>query len=406
MREVVVTGIGLVAPGAANPAALAELFARARPAMRSLGQLPGGPWHGGVADADDLEQGLSRAELANLDRTSLLALRAAGQSLDDAGLVGDEALTQAGVYLGCGGGGLLSLEDNLRQMVARGDVRSTCLLRTMANAPTAQLSIRWGLLGPSYTYAVACASSAIAIGEAWRAIACGDADIMLAGGTETPLGEISVKGWAAMRVMARSDQADHPPTCAPFCADRSGMMLGEGAAIFVLEEAGRARRRGARIHARLLGYGAASDASHITAPHPDGQARAIRAALRSAGVPLDEVGYVNAHGTATANGDASECQALQQVFGHRLADIPVSSTKSFHGHLIGAAGALELVPAILAVRDGFIAPTLNFQRPDPACPIDCVPNTPRERPGTRVALSNSFSFGGSNACLVVGSDRC
>ncbi len=402
MREVVITGLGLVAPGARDPAALAALLARAQPAMRALPQLPGGPWHGGVADADDLEQGLSRSELANLDRSALLALRAAGQALDDAGLVGDEALVQAGVYLGCGGGGALSIEENMRQMLARGDVRSTCLLRAMANAPTAQVSIRWGLQGSTYTYAVACASSAIAIGEAWRAIARGDADVMLAGGTETPLGELSVKGWAAMRVMARSDDAARPPLCAPFCAERGGMMLGEGAAILVLEEAGRARRRGARIHARLLGYGAASDAAHITAPHPDGQARAMRAALRSAGVPPDAVGYINAHGTATANGDASECQALQQVFGAQLAHIPVSSTKSFHGHLIGAAGALELVPAILAVRDGFIAPTLNFRRADPACPIDCVPNTPREQPGTQVALSNSFSFGGSNACLVVG----
>jgi 3-oxoacyl-(acyl-carrier-protein) synthase len=293
------------------------------------------------------------------------------------------------------------MEENYRSLITTAEVRSTALVKSMANAAAAQLSIRWGMMGPNITYSVACSSSAIAIGEAWRCIRHGEIDVALAGGTETPLTEGVVRSWAAMRILARAQAGESEPRCRPFSTNRNGLLLGEGAAFFVLEDEEAARARGAVIHARLTGYAASADASHITAPSPEGQARTMRRALANAGIATGEIGYVNAHGTGTLNGDVSEARALHLVFGDHASRIPVSATKSAHGHLIGAAGALELIPAILAVRDGLIAPTIHFDAPDSDCHLDCVPNQAREDRSIRHALSNSFAFGGSNAALVV-----
>jgi len=400
MPRVFITGMGVWAPGARNVAQFSELLAQGRSAIRKV-EGPPGDWWGGVVDGQGLSDGLSRAELANYDLNALYALRAAEQALQDAGPLDEEARRETGVYTGCGGGGTVGLEENFRGLERGQDPRSTALVRAMASSAAAHLSLRWGLQGPSLTYSVACTSSALAIGEAFRAIQSGRLQRALAGGSESTLSEGVLKCWSAMRVMARS-QGGEPPACRPFCASRDGLLLGEGAAFYLLESEAAVSARGGRVHAELLGFGTGSDASHLTAPNPQGQARVLAQALRDAGLRPSDIGYVNAHGTGTHNGDQSEAQALNLLFGEALARLPVSSIKGAIGHLIGAAGAVELLATVLALRDGLIAPTLNHRQPDSQCPLDCVPNQARHLPGLRYAMSNSFAFGGSNACLVLG----
>jgi 3-oxoacyl-[acyl-carrier-protein] synthase II len=400
MRSVVITGIGVLAPGGRSVHELGAMFAAGTHAIRAIEGAPV-PWFGGVVDDAGLATGFSRSELGNFDRNSLFAIHACRSAIEDAGLANASRLHAGGVYVGCGGGGSYAIEQNVRALAAGGDVKSTTLVRSMANAAAAHVSIRWGMTGPNLTYSIACASSAVAIGEAWKAIRHGDIDIALAGGTETPLSEAVVRSWAAMRILAKPLPGETEPACRPFSADRNGLLLGEGAAFFILEEEEAARRRGATLHARLRGYACTADASHITAPAAAGQVRTLEAALASAQVNPQDIGYLNAHGTGTSNGDASEAQAIAQVFGEHTKRLHVSSTKGAHGHLIGAAGALELVPTVLALREGLIAPTVNHRQADPECPIDCVPNQAREDRRVRLAMSTSFAFGGSNAALVL-----
>jgi 3-oxoacyl-[acyl-carrier-protein] synthase II len=270
----------------------------------------------------------------------------------------------------------------------------------MSNAAAAQISIEHGLQGPSVTYSTACSSSAIAVGEALRAIRHGYADAAIAGGVESFLTFGAIRAWEALRTLALEDPDDPANSCRPFSADRTGLVLGEGAGMLVLEELDHAVRRGARIHAEVIGYGAGSDAAHIAKPDMAGQVRTMQLALDDAGIGPQDIDYINAHGTATVAGDVVETAAIKQVFGAHAARIPISSTKAVHGHLMGAAGAVEFVTVILAIIRGAIPPTAHLRVLDPKCDLDYVPNTGRRGATVRAAMSNSFAFGGSNAVLI------
>lgn len=358
-----------------------------------------------AATVEDFDPGPSwpKAKLLALDRASQFALVAASQALADAGLdFSNMNRDRIGVAVGTGMGGAHTLDDAYRELYARGvdRVRPLTLVSAMHNAPAANLSIEFGLRGPSLTYSSACASSAAAIGEAARQIRHGYADVMLVGGTESLLTLGVIRAWEALRILARVDE-DHPETsCRPFAADRSGLVLGEGAGFVVLETLSSAQRRGAKIYAELAGYGATCDAHHLTQPDAPSQARAMRLALLDAEMTPDEIGHINAHGTATVAGDAAETAAIKEVFGRHARRVPISATKSLHGHLMGAGGAVEFVAALLALRDEIVPPTAHLRVPDPACDLDYAPNVARPAPGIRAAMSNSFAFGGSNAVLI------
>jgi nodulation protein E len=264
--------------------------------------------------------------------------------------------------------------------------------KTMANAGASHISMEFGITGPSYTISTACSSASHAIGQAFWMVRTGAAPLAITGGSEAPFSFGILKAWEALRVVS-------PGTCRPFSKDRNGMVLGEGGAMLVLEPLEAARARGARIHAEIVGFGMSSDACHITQPSADGAARAMRSAICDGRLLPESIGYINAHGTGTQANDPTETSAIRAVFGAHANRLAVSSTKSMHGHALGAAGALEALAAILALRDGFLPPTANYNEPDPACDLDVVPNSARKAQ-IEYALSNSFAFGGLNAVLV------
>jgi 3-oxoacyl-[acyl-carrier-protein] synthase II len=270
----------------------------------------------------------------------------------------------------------------------------------MNNAAASHISIKYHLQGPNITYSTACSSSAIAIGEAYRQIKHGYADVMLAGGAEAMLTLGAIKAWEALRTLASEDENDPGASCKPFSKNRNGLVLGEGAAILVLEDAERAIARGATIYAELAGYDCSSDSSHITKPDSHGQTRTILSALKDARLQPEDIGYINAHGTATLAGDIEETQAIKQVFGEHAHRIPVSSTKSMHGHLMGATGAVEFMASVLALKHQAIPPTINLQQPDPELDLDYVANCGRTGVAMDAVISNSFAFGGTNAVLI------
>jgi 3-oxoacyl-[acyl-carrier-protein] synthase II len=268
----------------------------------------------------------------------------------------------------------------------------------MANSAAAHISLRHGIRGPTLTYTVACASAAVAIGEAFRAIRDGYSDFAIAGGAEALLAPGIVAGWNAMRVLAPPDREHPEQSCRPFSKDRSGLVLGEGAGAIVLETFESAQARGRTVIAEMAGYGITSDASHLTKPSAPGQVAAMRAALDDAKLPVSAIGYINAHGTATQVGDITETEAIREVFGAHPP--PVSSTKALHGHLLGASGAVELIAALMALRTGTLPPTCHYTQPDPRCDLDYVPNVARANAAIPAVMSNSFAFGGTNAVLV------
>jgi 3-oxoacyl-[acyl-carrier-protein] synthase II len=270
----------------------------------------------------------------------------------------------------------------------------------MTNAPASHISIRFRILGPSLTYSIACSSSAVAIGEAFRAIRDGYLDCALAGGTESMLNDGAIVAWDGLGVLAKEHPDGAAASSRPFSKDRTGFVLGEGSAAIVLEAHEAMRSRGAQPIAEVVGYGASSDAHNLTQPAVDGQVRAMRAALADAGLPPEAVGYINAHATATPAGDKIEIDAIKQTFGGHARRLAVSATKSMHGHLVGAAGALEFAITVLALKKRRLPPTANLTMPDPECDLDCVPCVGRQAPQLEYALSNSFAFGGSNAVLV------
>jgi 3-oxoacyl-(acyl-carrier-protein) synthase len=404
-QRVFVTGLGLVAPHGGDPDAVFERLYRGESAIRKV--RTGTAELGGdalLAQAEfDPADIIPKLQLVVMDRVSQMAVVAAHRALAASGLlVDDRGPADAGVYVGCGLGGSQALQDSYRVYFERRSRRPkpATVPLVMANAPAGHISLRCKLKGPTLTYSIACASSAVAIGEAYRAIRDGYLDRALAGGTEAMLNDGSVSAWEVLGVLAK-EHADGPGASSrPFAKDRTGFVLGEGAAVVALESEAAARARGGSPIAEIVGYGSASDAHNLTQPAADGQVRAMRIALADAGLAPEAVGYINAHATATTAGDRIEIDAIKEVFGGHARKLAVSATKSMHGHLVGAAGALEFAITALALRKGRVPPTANLTEPDPDCDLDCVPCTGRELPGLTFALSNSFAFGGSNAVLV------
>jgi 3-oxoacyl-[acyl-carrier-protein] synthase II len=405
LRKVLVTGLGVVSPvGIGRDAFFGSLLA-GRSGIRRLTSAFASSLVsriGGEVDFDPAAH-FPKPKLALLDRFSQFALVAAAEALRDAGIAGDDPRkARAGVYLGTGFGGAHSIESSYADLFAQGKDRLPpyTVIRVMNNAATAHISIDSGLRGPSLTFSTACSSSGIAIGEACRAIRHGYADFAIAGGAESLLTLATIRAWEALRTLAVEDPDDPAASCRPFSRDRTGLVLGEGAGIVVLESEEHARARGVKVYAELAGYGAASDASHLTKPSQAGQAEAMRLALADAGLDAGSIGYINAHGTATLAGDQSETAAIKEVFGAHAHRLAVSSTKSMHGHLMGATGAVEFIASVLALQRGALPPTANLRTPDPACDLDYVPNTARTGVDLEAVMSSSFAFGGSNAVLV------
>jgi 3-oxoacyl-[acyl-carrier-protein] synthase II len=339
-----------------------------------------------------------------LDRVSQLALVAAAQAIGDAGIdFATEQRERCGVSVGTSMGGVETTDEAYYSLYGERSerVQPLNILAAMSNAPAAWIGIEYGLSGPNLTYSSACSSSAVAVGEAARRIQCNDMDVMVAGGTEAPLTFGVLRAWEAMRTLATVDPLDPSSSCRPFSQTRTGLVIGEGAAFVILEEWDHALARDAHIHAELSGYGLSTDVAHITRPTVDGQASAMRAALRSAAMNAGSIDYINAHGTATMQNDAVETAAIKGVFGGRAYSIPVSSTKSMHGHLLGAAGALEFVIAVACLARSIVPPTTHLDTPDPACDLDYVSEgAARTGMALRAVMSNSFAFGGTNAVLV------
>ena len=345
----------------------------------------------------------SPKEARRLDRNVLLALAAATEAFSDAGLNGFDP-TRVGIVLGSAIGGFLGVMDQAEVLRERGISRVSphFLPNVLVDSASGQVAISLGIRGPNYAVVSACATGSHAIGEAAELIKRGDADAVLAGGTEACMHPLILAGFCAMRGLAPEDE--HPPRASrPFDATRAGFVMGEGACVMLLEDLDRARARGADIYAEVLGYGASNDAHHMAQPDPEsvGVAEMMQAALRRANVEPEQVGYVNAHGTSTPLGDAAETRALKQVFGDHAYSLAVSSTKSMTGHCFGAAGAIEAMMCVLALKEGVIPPTINYVHPDPDCDLDYVPNDAR-RVQVDVALSNAMGLGGHNGCVLVG----
>lgn len=339
-----------------------------------------------------------------LDRASQMALYTSIEAIKHAGLALNDALRpRMGVYLGTGMGGAHAFEDAYVRLYRDGlsRLKPFTVLMGMYNAPASAIALEHQITGPNQTFSTACSSSAVAIGEAARLIRHGYADVMLAGGSEAFLTYGSIKAWEALRTLAVEDADDLGASCKPFSANRTGLVLGEGAALLVLESYAHAKARGATIYAEIIGYGSASDSSHITQPSVNGQAATMQAALLDAALPAEAIQYINAHGTGTQLNDVTETQAIKKVFGAHAYDLTVSSTKSMHGHLMGAAGALEAIITVIALQSGRLPPTINLVNPDPECDLDYVANVSKALPQLEYAMSNSFAFGGTGAVLIL-----
>jgi len=337
-----------------------------------------------------------------LDRFAQFALLAAGQAMESSGLqIKEEDRPRFGVVIGSGMGGAQGLDNGYLNLYAKQATRlhPFTIPRIMHNAPVSQICMEYGAQGPSFATATACSSAGHAIGEAFHLIRFGLADVMLAGGSDAPITYGMMRSWESVRVLAMGN-GDPSRACRPFSLDREGMVIGEGSATVLLEELEHARKRGARIYGELAGFGMSSDAGHITQPSVDGPVRAIRMALDEAGLNPEDIDYINAHGTGTRLNDSTETQIVKQAFGEHARKVSISSTKSMHGHIMGATGAVELVATMMALDRGIIPPTANYTEPDPECDLDYTPNTARKK-RVRAALSNSFAFGGLNAVLLV-----
>jgi 3-oxoacyl-[acyl-carrier-protein] synthase II len=406
VRRVAVTGLGVVSP-LGNSAK--EAFAMARDGRSGIHRLAA-PFAHRLVDPLVASARFDGAEhfeppkLRMLDRVSQFALFAANQAVDEARIdLSQVDRGRAGVFVGTGMGGSMSSDDGYKTLYGdRSDrIKPFTVLMGMHNAPAAWIGIEHHLRGPNLTFSTACSSSAVAIGEAWLRIARGDLDIALAGGAEAPLSFGSLKAWEALHTLASVDADDPSASCKPFAKNRSGMVLGEGAALLLLEPWDQAVARGAPVQGEILGYGLSNDASHITRPSVEGQVAAIGAALAAAAIDPGAIDGINAHGTGTPANDRVESDALKRVFGERAYGIPISATKALHGHLLGATGALECVLSLLAMQRGVALPTMHLQIPDPECDLDYVPNAARESIVVRTMLSSSFAFGGANAVLVL-----
>ncbi len=405
MRRVAVTGVGAICPIGITAA---EAFINARRgisgihhlntdcAARLLSPVVASTRVDGAAH-------FAPAKLRMLDRVSQFALIAANEAVSAANLQHSMIdATRSGVFVGTGMGGTQTTDDGYQTLYGEGSdrIKPFTVLMGMYNAPAAWISIEHSLRGPCLTYTTACASSAVAIGEAWTRVARGELDFAIAGGAEAPLSCGSLKAWEVLHTVASLDSQNPAASCKPFSKDRSGMVLGEGAAMLTLEPWDTAVIRGAPIYGEVLGYGLATDIAHIVRPSVEGQAAAMREALASAAIDPSQVDAINAHGTGTQANDGIETAAIKAVFGVHAERIPISATKSVHGHLLGATGALECVLSLLAMQDDSLLPTMHLRETDPLCDLDYVPNVAR-RQSAKLMLSNSFAFGGTNAVLVI-----
>jgi 3-oxoacyl-[acyl-carrier-protein] synthase II len=411
-RRVAVTGLGIVSPYGGTLEDFFERVLRGESAVRHYvtDDQPQPLSIPAVRCADfDANAALGRPLAATQDRFSQLALAAAFEAWERAGFKRDAVGNpDAGVYWGTALGGVMAFERGYRDLWQNGRTRLSpmTVVMGMNNSASANISIQLGLGNASQSFTVACASASSAIGEAYRRIRDGEAAIMLTGGSDAPLAYGVVRAWDAMRVLAPGDAETSPRACRPFSDDRSGLVLGEGAAAMVLEEWDHAVARGAPILAELAGYGTSSDHTHLVRPQPEGQVRAMHLALADAGMQPHEVGYVNAHGTGTSEGDPAEIEALRSVFGTQAEHLAVSATKSVHGHLMGAAGAIEALITILALKHDAIPPTAHVNQIDPACRgVRHITDAALIGSGLQAALSNSFAFGGSNTVLAFRSVR-
>jgi 3-oxoacyl-[acyl-carrier-protein] synthase II len=408
-RRVVVTGIGAITPVGNDVAAtwqgLIDGQSGAAPITKFDASTFPVRFACEVKGFDPLAY-MERKEAKRSDQYSQYAIAGAVQAMADAGL-GDvltgELSERTGVILGSGIGGLRSFEEQHDQYRERGASKISPFFIPMfiADIAAGLVSMRFKARGPNYATVSACSTGAHAIGEAYRTIQYGDADVMLSGGTEATVTAMAIGGFANMKAL--SERNDSPATASrPFDLTRDGFVMGEGSGIVVLEELDHARRRGARIYGEIVGYGATADAHHLTAPAPDGEGaqRAMRRALADAGLTTADIQYINAHGTSTPSGDIAETTAIEHVFGEHAAGLNVSSTKSATGHMLGAAGAVEFIITMLAVRNGVVPPTINYQTPDPDIRLNITPNVAVKRSMT-VALSNNFGFGGHNVTLAV-----
>jgi 3-oxoacyl-[acyl-carrier-protein] synthase II len=407
-RRVVVTGIGAVTSLSCKVDDLWQKVLRGESGIHELRAFDTS--HHKVRFGGDIydwstDGYIDRKEEKRIDRFTQFALVAGSDAVNDSGVdFGKEEPFRCGVILGSGIGGLTEIEAQHERLITKGPdkVSAFTIPKLMLNAASGHVSIRYGLRGPNYAVATACASATNAMGDAFKAIQYDDADIMITGGTEAACTPMGLAGFSNMRAL--SERHDDPQGASrPFDKDRDGFVLSEGAGLLVFEELEHAKRRGAKIYGEILGYGASADAGHITQPDVEGTgaAKAMAGALRDARLNPDAVDYINAHGTSTPLGDAAETIAIKSVFGDHARNISISSTKSQLGHLLGASGGVELVLCMKALLHSVCPPTINYTTPDPACDLDYTPNTPRERK-LRTVMSNSFGFGGHNASIIAG----
>ena len=399
MRRVAITGAGAISALGRNVAEFAESLIAGRGGIGQIEStaVPTLRFQNGAEVKNYTHQPYFEDRRADfMDRFAQFAVIAAREAVADAGVEWTPELREtSAIVTGSCVGGQSTQDLGFIEIYKKGvnRVHPLTIPKTMANAGASHISMEFGITGPAFTISTACSSAGHAIGQAFQMVANGTSDLAITGGSEAPFSLGILKAWEAMRVVS-------PDTCRPFSKDRHGMILGEGAAMFVLEPLEAARARGARIHAELVGFGMSADACHITQPSIEGAARAMRAALRGARLAPEQIGYINAHGTATLANDVTETAAIRQVFGAHADRLAISSTKSMHGHALGAAAALECLATAIALRDGVLPPTANFNEPDPGCDLDVIPNVARHQQ-VEYALSNSFAFGGLNAVLVL-----
>jgi len=406
-RRVVVTGMGIVTPLGNDLDSFWQNLITGQCGIDKITAFDASAYDtqiaGEVKNFDPTPAFPSPKEIRRTDRYSQFGIYAAWSALKDAGLELDkENLDEIGVFLGSGIGGLATTSDQHKILLERGPGRMSPFTIPMliGNMASGLVSMYFNLRGPNFATCSACATANHAIGEAWRTIKAGDAQIMFAGGSEAAVIPIGIGGFCAMRAM--STRNDDPKTASrPFDKDRDGFVMGEGAGVLVLEELEHAKKRGARIYCEISGYGNTADAHHLTAPSPGGEgaARSMKMALRTSGLNATDITYINAHGTSTPQGDIAETQAIKSVFGDHAKKLVVSSTKGATGHMLGAAGAVETAVCVLAIKNSIVPPTINLKNPDPECDLDYVPNTARQMPVNAI-VNNSFGFGGHNSTIA------
>jgi 3-oxoacyl-[acyl-carrier-protein] synthase II len=406
-RRVVVTGLGVVTPLGHQLDTFWKNLTAGQCGIDKIAAFDANGYDcqiaGEVRDFDPVPAFPSPKEVRRADRYSQFGVYAAYQALLDSGLELDkENRDEIGVILGSGIGGLSTTSEQMKILLERGPGRISPFMIPMliSNMASGLFSMYQGLRGSNYATCSACATANHAIGEAWRTIKMGDAQVMFAGGAEAAIVPIGIGGFCAMKAMSRRN--DDPKTASrPFDKDRDGFIMGEGAGALALEDLEHAKKRGARIYCEIVGYGNTADAYHLTAPAPDGEgaARCMKMALRNSGLNITDISYINAHGTSTPQGDVCETKAIKTVFGDQAKKVAVSSTKGATGHMLGAAGAVEMTVCALAITHGVVPPTINYHTPDPECDLDYVPNTARQMPVNAV-INNSFGFGGHNATIA------